>query len=275
MNHLHYRRALNGLGQVPRYTPGQLFEDQVIGAGIGLDMVSFDLSYIPPGTFMMGSDKNNPDTRPDEVPVHQVTITRGFLLGRTEVTQSQWLSIMGTDPSIFKGMNNPVENVSWFDAIEYCNALSSLADLPLVYEIDDNKNVKIMRTTGYRLPTEAEWEYACRAGVNRSRYGPINSIAWYSENSQNKTHPVGTKDPNPWNVYDMLGNVFEWVQDWYSRYAPNRQIDPDGGVGGSYRVFRGGSWNDVARFVRAGYRGIAESGRRSYGLGFRICRSLE
>ena len=200
MNHVSYGRALNGLGQVPRYTPGQLVQEEVIGTGLSLDMASFDFSYIPPGTFIMGSSRQNPEAFPDEYPQHQVTLTRGFLMGRTEVTQKQWISIMGTNPSYFEGMDLPVEKVTWFDAVNYCNNISSLSGLPLAYEIEGSK-VKILRTTGYRLPTEAEWEYACRAGTTTPRYGPIDEIAWYNGNSGFKTHPVGMKKPNPWGFY--------------------------------------------------------------------------
>ena len=164
----------------------------------------------------------------DERPLHPVQITKPFGLGRFEVTQQEWTSIMGVNPSHFEGTNRPVENVSWYDVQSFMAKLNGRGD---GYK--------------YRLPTEAEWEYAARAGSTGSRYGDLNDIAWYYYNAGNQTHPVGQKQPNAWGLYDMIGNVWEWVQDYYSSnyYLYSPVIDPPGPSAGSARVLRGSAWN--------------------------------
>jgi formylglycine-generating enzyme required for sulfatase activity/predicted Ser/Thr protein kinase len=216
--------------------------------GVKLEMVE-----IPAGSFKMGSTNGSDD----EKPVHDVTISKPFEMGKYEVTQAQWQAVMGNNPSDFKGCNScPVERVSWDDVQEFINKLNAKND---GYE--------------YRLPTEAEWEYACRAGTTGDYAGNLDSMAWYGENSGGKTHPVGTKQPNAWGLYDMHGNVWEWCQDWYGAYSSNAVIDPTGAISGSYRVFRGGSWRGNAAGLRSAYRGNSSPVYRYDSLGFRLVRT--
>jgi hypothetical protein len=195
-----------------------------------------------------------------ERPAHLVTIS-GFLIGRYPVTQKQWVRIMGSNPSGFKGDELPVENVSWHDAQNFIRRLNS--------------------TSGktYRLPTEAEWEYAARGGIKSKgqKYAggdDIDNTAWYMMNSGDKTHIVGTKRPNELGIFDMSGNVWEWVGDWYGEYDSSPKTDPTGPPSGSTRVNRGGSWEDDARFCRVSNRGDNTPESRFNSLGFRVARSL-
>lgn len=189
-----------------------------------------------------------------------------FLLAKYPVTQDLYFWITQESPSSYKGNKRPVETVSWRDAIVFCNSLSKKAGLRLCYTLsnDCDEITFDSKANGYRLPTEAEWEYACKAGTTDVRYNEIGEIAWYKDNSGGKTNEVGTKQPNAWGLYDMLGNVWEWCSDIY-----------DETVYGSYRIIRGGGWND-------NYRGcLATNRRRSHpfsfkidDLGFRIARSM-
>ena len=188
-----------------------------------------------------------------------------FLMAKYPVTQDMYFEIVQEAPFIFKGNRNPVENVSWNEAIYFCNILSKKTGLSECYSISSN-GVDVIcdfESNGYRLPTEAEWEYACRAGTTEVRYGEIDKIAWYKENSGGKTHEVGKKEPNAWGLYDMLGNVWEWCFDIYDKQ-----------VYGAYRVFRGGGWCDTARGC------LATNRRRSHptfgidDLGFRLAKSI-
>lgn len=190
----------------------------------------------------------------------------------TEVTQGQWKAVMGNNPSYYDtcGDECPVENVSWEDAQEFIRKVNRT----------EGKNV-------YRLPTEAEWEYAARAGsttafangdMTQGSCDPVdtnlNAMGWYCGNSGSKPHQVKKKKPNVWGVYDMHGNVYEWCQDWYGSYPDKPVIDPKGPDLGSSRVFRGGAWNLYARFCRSAHRGYDRPGDRGAGLGFRLARSL-
>jgi formylglycine-generating enzyme required for sulfatase activity len=188
-----------------------------------------------------------------------------FLLSRYPVTQDIYFAITGKSPFFFKGDRKPVENVTWNDAVLFCNLLSKKDGLKECYTIDeDDKDVTFNPgSDGYRLPTEAEWEYACRGGATEVRYGEIDKIAWFIENSEGTTHDVGQKDPNAWGLHDMLGNVWEWCWDQY-----------DMKVYGSYRVFRGGGWNDPARGCLASNRRRSHPTFRIDDLGFRIARSF-
>jgi serine/threonine protein kinase/formylglycine-generating enzyme required for sulfatase activity len=217
-------------------------------------MDRFDMVFVKSGTFQMGSN----DGGSDEKPVHTVTVD-DFYIGRYEVTQKQWVSIMGSNFSCFKGDNLPVEQVGWNDVQAFIRKLNGGTD------------------GKFRLPTEAEWEYAARGG-NQSRdytYAGSNNVeevAWYNSNSGSKTHSVGQKKPNELGLYDMSGNVYEWCQDWYGAYASHAQTNPTGTDSGTFRVFRGGSWNGDARRVRVAYRYFYYPSYRSYPLGFRLAR---
>ena len=204
--------------------------------GITIDMVKVEA-----GTFMMGATLEMQDPWGDEKPVHQVTLTNDYYMGKYEVTQALWQAVMGSNPSKFKGDNLPVEQVSWNDCQEFISKLNSMTDRK------------------FRLPTEAEWEYAARGGKKSRGYQysgscNISDVAWYTDNSGSKTHPVGTKQANELGLYDMTGNVLEWCQDWYGSYVGSSQTNPTGAVSGSYRVFRGGSWCSLARNCRSSYR---------------------
>ena len=215
-----------------------------------------DFVRIPPGKFQMGSKSSEADD--DERPRTRVTISRGFYLGKYEVTQGQWEAVMGSNPSWFDecGPNCPVEKVSWEDVQEFIRKLNAAAG--------GNR---------YRLPTEAEWEYAARAGTMGDRYGNLDAIAWYEDNSGNRTHPVGQKEPNAWGLHDMLGNVREWVGDWYGPYPGGSVTDPRGPGSGWLRVVRGGSWGSYAGFCRAPHRTNEEPGDLGTLSGFRLLRT--
>jgi formylglycine-generating enzyme required for sulfatase activity len=217
---------------------------------------------IPAGTFIMGSPSDDPERFKDEIH-HQVTISRSFYIQTTEVTQRQWKQVMGSNPSYFKngGDDCPVENVSWNDVQEFIKELN-----------------RQERTEKYRLPTEAEWEYAARAGTT-TKYSFGNSednlekYAWYDKNSGNQTHPVGQKRPNAWDLYDMHGNVWEWVQDWFGDYPSGHATDPTVPSPGSYRVVRGGSSGSFARSCRSVNRLCFSPNAKFYDLGFRLVRT--
>jgi formylglycine-generating enzyme required for sulfatase activity len=186
--------------------------------------------WIPPARFMMGCSPGDGQCKSDEKPPHPVNISKGFWMGKTEVTQEAYQRVMGQNPSRFEGAQRPVENVSWEDADDYCGKVT------------------------LRLPTEAEWEYAARAGTAGPRYGELDKIAWYFGNSGRETKPVGALQPNSFGLYDMLGNVWEWTADRYGGYAESEATDPSGPPEGEYRVLRGGSWNTNTRSVRVSTR---------------------
>lgn len=217
--------------------------------------VSFPLVQIPQGNIQLNDDRIQ---KKWSVRIEE------FYLSAFPVTQELYLEIMKASPSSFRGAQRPVESVSWMDAIDFCNRLSLLQGLDPCYELIKTSDaiVNQKHTNGFRLPTEAEWQYACQANTRSIRYGELDDIAWYKTNSHNGTHPVGMKKPNEWGLFDMLGNVWEWCSDIY-----------DEEVYGSYRIFRGGGWADEARSVMATTR------RRSHpkafnidDLGFRIAK---
>ena len=211
---------------------------------------------VPAGEFLMGSTNEEASFR--EQPVTRVRISRAFELGKHEVTQAEWEAVMGSNPSRFDecGGDCPVERVSWDEVQEFIGRLNALAG-----------------EARYRLPTEAEWEYAARAGTVGDRYaGNLDAIAWYKDNSANRTHPVGQKAPNAWGLHDMLGNVWEWVQDWYGGYPGGSVTDPQGPASGSFRVDRGGGWIADAGYCRASIRHYHSPGFRNLNLGFRLLR---
>ena len=215
--------------------------------------VEFAFRWCPPGTFTMGSPTDEEDRDSDETQ-HEITLTKGFWMMETEVTQKQWKAVMGSLPDCgFKGDNLPVERVSWNDCQEFCEKCSALG-LPV------------------QLPTEAQWEYACRAGSTGAYAGNLDEMAWYGSNSGSKTHPVGTKKANAWGLYDMHGNVWEWCQDWYGDYPSGSVTDPTGPSNGSSRVYRGGSWLNFAWICRSAFRGSLDPGLQSNDLGFRCVK---
>jgi len=232
----------------PNYASIQKFSD-----------LNFIWATIGSGTFTMGSPEG--EENEDEHPQHQVTISKGFQMLKYEVTQAQWEAVMGSNPSYFSGDNNPVEEVSWNDCQSFISRLN---------ELDSDYT--------YRLPTEAEWEYCCRAGSD-AKYcfgddeGQLDQYAWHGYNSNDKTHPVGEKKPNAWGLYDMHGNVWEWCQDWYDsdyyEYSPN--IDPQGPISGSFRVNRGGSFFVFTWLCESAFRGEFTAHLSGYGL--RLVRS--
>ena len=227
---------------------------------------------INPGRFTMGSPTSEALRSGDETQ-HEVVLTRAFLMKTTEVTQAEWSSVMGTNPSAHSGCSNcPVEQVSWDDAVEYLNELSSRDGLQACYSGDGIFSG--LDCTGYRLPTEAEWEYAARATTRGPGYGDLDEVAWYDENSGFETHPTGTKAKNAWGLYDMIGNVWEWTGDWYSEYPSGKVTDPAGPPSGDYRVYRGGSWLYDAQFARSAYRYYDAPGYRFDDLGFRAVRTV-
>lgn len=242
---------------------------------------------IPAGTFWMGNVSDNPNGWEEEKPVHQVTISRSFLVGCTEVTQAEWKAVMGTDPSSFKGDKLPVEQVSWYDAVAYCNRLSQLEGFDTCYTGSGSNLRCDFAKNGYRLPTEAEWEYACRGGATTDYYTgkmvysghtPLDSAldmaGWYVGNAEHSTHNVRQKQPNAHCLYDMHGNVEEWCWDWYTSYQAKAATDPRGPVNGQSRLARGGSWNRNALSCRSCYRGASrEPDFRWSDRGFRVART--
>jgi formylglycine-generating enzyme required for sulfatase activity len=240
-----------------------------LGGGVTMKMV-----LIRPGKFMMGSPDSEHGRGKDEAPQHEVTISKPFYMGVTEVTQAQYQAVMGRNPSSFKGPANPVDGVSWDEAAKFCKKLSE----------------KTRQTV--RLPTEAEWEYACRAGTQTAfSFGDdpsaLGDYAWWAGNSDKTPHPVGQKKPNSWGLYDMHGNVWEWCADWYGEYPAGPATDPSGpataGEPGmetsrGNRVLRGGSWHYIdARDFRCACRYRCDAGvpaGRSDLEGFRCARTL-
>jgi len=224
--------------------------------------INLKFQLIPEGTFLMGSDYISTS---DIKPTHKVTLTKSFEIGVYEVTQKQYESVMGTNPSEFKGPDNPVERVSWEAAVEFCRKLS---------EMPTEKAAGY----SYRLPTEAEWEYACRAGTTTLfSFGDDKSLlgdyGWFSKNSDGRTHPVGTKRPNPWGLYDMHGNAYEWCQDWHGEYPSGEVKDPIGPESGLNRVTRGGSWNYELSNCFSAIRGKTLPIDKGLNLGFRVIRN--
>jgi formylglycine-generating enzyme required for sulfatase activity len=227
--------------------------------------LNLDLIWIEPGTFTMGSPPDEPGRNKAEGPQMSVTLTNGFWLGKTEVTQRQYEGATGTNPSRFKaaGPDAPVEEVSWIDAMAFCRKLTererTAGRLPAGYV--------------YTLPTEAQWEYACRAGTTGAYAGNPEAMAWHKNNSGDTTHPVALKEPNAWGLHDMYGNVLEWCLDWYGNYPRGAQRDPAGPDSGYFRMARGGSWR--VELFRSAERGGGSAGRRDYTLGFRLALSRE
>ncbi|NLW50798.1 MAG: formylglycine-generating enzyme family protein [Candidatus Brocadiaceae bacterium] len=226
--------------------------------------IGMELAAVPAGAFAMGSPRGEPARDGSERPQHEVRITRPFLIGAFEVTQEQYEAVMGGNPSQFPGARRPVDSVSWHDAVEFCRRLSEAEDCT------------------YRLPTEAEWEYACRAGSTESySFGAdpqrLDTAGWYSRNSGGRSQDVGGRLPNAWGLYDMHGNVWEWCLDWYDSGAYRSVVsaeDPTGPARGAYRVVRGGSWFDYPVPLRSAARGRDRASNRVADHGFRVVCEL-
>ncbi len=238
------------------------------------NQLGMEFVRIPAGTFRMGAPAQTPLTQPDELPARRVTISKPFWMCRTEVTQEQWKRVMGYNQSSFKDVRNlklnrrfqrnPTENVSWEEIQEFIRLLN----------VPEGRNV-------YRLPTEAEWEYAYRAGGQTpENLGASPELAgkhaWYEVNARQTTHPVGTRKANGFGLYDMDGNVCEWVADWYTETcSAEPQVDPRGPENGLSRVFRGSSWNSVAQYLRASQRYCLPPNFALGIVGFRLCRDVD
>ncbi len=232
---------------------------------------------ILPGTFMMGSPPTEEGREEDEIQ-HEVRITRPFLLSATEITQNQYEQILGVNPSRHGGDPElPAENMSWTDAAFFCNRLSRATGLEECYRISGQKVTwpKGLRCHGYRLPTEAEWEYAARAGQTGSYPGAqtLNELGWHKDNAAGASHRVGVKMPNPWGLYDMSGNVWEWVWDWLGEYPAGPESDPLGPETGTQKLDRGGSWDTVRANLRSANRGWSKPSSHISSRGFRVARS--
>ena len=266
---------------------------------------------IPAGEFWMGSPEDQIPRDANQEERHRVRITQPFLMGIHEVTQMEWQSLIGNNPAYFSESgggcelepceNRPVERINWHEAIAYANARSNAEGLRPCYETsscdgelgagcEDRREclagyscqtvTRLDACNGYRLPTEAEWEYAARGGLEDYRYGPIDDIAWYVGTARNRSRPVGGKEANPWGLHDVYGNVAEWTGDIFNQdYGffgrPDQAIeDPNGGEFGDTRVVRGASWRDGYEWCRAAYRGTNFPARRSDVMGFRLVRQL-
>jgi formylglycine-generating enzyme required for sulfatase activity len=257
---------------------GALILSLVMGAAAALaeetytNSIGMEFVLIPAGSFMMGAPESDNKYK-KVIPAnyifqHKVTISKPFYLGKYEVTQAQWMEVMGNNPSEFKGENNPVETVSWEDVQVFIQKLNQKEG-----------------TDKYRLPTEAEWEYAARAGTAGPYYfgdneSDLGDYAWYKDNAGGASRPVGQKKPNPWGLFDMHGNIWEWAADWHGMdYYPNSpEVDPPGPASydkdiGKFRVLRGGDWTTNAYGCRSWYRGSNLPGARFGNFGFRLARS--
>lgn len=218
------------------------------------------LIRVEPGSFAMGTASGG---NGNEHPVTRVTLTQGYWLGKTEVTQAQWAVVMGGNPSNFKGDDWPVEQVSWNDAVEFCRKPTER----------ERAAGRLAGDLAYTLPTEAQWEYACRAGTTGDYAGALDAMAWYSANSGDQTHPVGQKQTNAWGLHDMHGNVSELCLDWYGYYPGGSVTDPTGAVSGSLRVIRGGDWDAAAVNCLSAVRIRCGPDAKDDYIGFRLALS--
>jgi len=233
---------------------------------------------LSPGFFDMGSPAHE-QGRFDTETLHPVTLKTSMIVASTEVTQAQYEVVMSNNPSKNPacGPDCPVDRVTWLEAIEFCNRVSEWEGIAPAYTIKGKEVIWDSTSPGYRLPTEAEWEYAARAGLKHVYAGSSDpgEVAWFGENSRGTSHPVARLNPNHWGIYDMSGNVREWVWDrWGIEFVTGESVDPKGPTVGDQRVNRGGSWSSDARRVRVAYRRPGEPDERSAYVGFRIVRSV-
>jgi formylglycine-generating enzyme required for sulfatase activity len=238
----------------PKAKPAPRRNSSTTGLSAELNKLINNMVYVSGGTFIMGGDDSS-----DQMPTHSVTLS-SYYICKYEVTQALWRAVMGSNPSKFKGDNLPVEQVSWNDCQTFINRLNSYTG------------------RNFRLPTEAEWEFAARGG-NYSRHykysgsNYISDVAWYCDNSGNRTHPVGTKQANELGLYDMSGNVWEWCSDWYGSYSSYSQSNPTGATSGFGRVERGGNWCGLARYCCSSHRSYYAPGNSFDDLGLRLVLS--
>lgn len=268
-----YLAITSKTAELPKETTGKVPPEVVHPPAKMLE----DMVFVEAGTFIMGCDRNKSDCGDDELPAHEVTLS-SFFISKFEVTQKLWRSVMGNNPSNVKGDNRPVVFVSWKDAIEFCNKLSAKEGLEPAYKIDSSGVSCDLRSNGYRLPTEAEWEYVAKGGIKGKTflYGGDNSIdavAWYKSNSGGTIHEVGMKKANELGIYDLSGNVWEWCWDFYGSYKATNQNDPKGPISHANRVARGGSWNRDDKFCRTTNRYGFTPDDIGKDLGFRIVKS--
>lgn len=237
-------------------------DSPVAGSNHTIADLKLDLRWVDAGTFLMGSPADEEGRDRAEGPQTRVTLSRGFWLGRTEVTQGQYLALTGNNPSRFTnaGPAAPVERVSWLEAMQLCAQLTgrerAAGRLPEGYV--------------YSLPTEAQWEYACRAGTTGATAGDLTAMSWYDLNSDETTHPVAQLTPNRWGFFDMSGNVLEWCFDWYGNYPGGTVVDPAGPASGYFRMARGGSWRTRLDIGRSAARAGGSPGRQDYTIGLRL-----
>ncbi len=272
-------------GIIPPFVPKQMHESKNDFATVPTSVENYQSSPSPTqfrctemvivegGTFLMGSN----DGMPSERPVHQVTI-QSFFIGKYEVTQELWERVVGNNPSEFKGSRKPMESVSWYDVIEFCNKLSQMEGRQRAYSGNGSSICCDFNSNGYRLPTEAEWEFAARGGNKSKGYAysgsnRLDEVAWYNVNSGKTTHEVGTKQPNELGVYDMSGNVWEWCWDWKGDYSLESKTNPRGDNPTASHVNRGGSWYSGAGFCRVAHRDAGSPVIKFNILGFRLART--
>lgn len=250
------RASINRAGETPDYGKGGQFEVYLPNMQPGFEPLI--MLRIPAGSFQMGSTESDPVREENELPAREVTLSRDFYMGKFEVTQAQWLALMDGNPSTMKGPNLPVNKVNWHDCRDFIERLNQYAN-----------------ETRFRLPTEAEREYACRAGGEGSAGGApdreaMAGYAWFRDNSEGLLHPVGQLKPNPWGLHDLFGNVWEWCLDWYGPYPDGPAVDPVGPESGGEKVFRGASWMGRFEFLRCADRGKFTPDQRRNTGGFRL-----
>jgi len=267
-----YSTLSDGISLMPPLAASLNVDDPVPENVVRVDIpVPVNFVRVEGGTFVMGQEGV-------ATPVHTVTV-KSFFMARNEVTQKEYQEIMGNNPSNTKSDNYPVEMVSWYDAIEYCNRRSLREGLTPVYRGTGDNIVCDWDADGYRLPTEAEWEYAAKGGnkdpivFEYSGSNNIEAVAWYGANSNRIIKPVGIKAPNSLGLYDMSGNAWEWCWDWFGSYSSAAQTDPRGASSGTARVYRGGSASSPIEYVRSAYRGSNVPSSRFYSMGFRLVRN--